>query len=187
MHFLLQLNLQRPVKVCENFQFAYMFFCNGYSDEPNGGQCPSWDAQAGANCVRLVSNPDSKQCVDGRGVVRYGAFTVELRVRHEPVVDTEDFSLPDKVFLDKQGKEDIRANTSCTIKIGGIPVFLQPPQFLACPNCAGPMHFIAQIGSELESPGWGGYSLNLAGGVLFVFKCAKECSETGAAMYLQID
>jgi hypothetical protein len=186
MDFLLQLDLQEPVQVSEKSRFAYLFFCNGYCDEPNGTQCPSWDAQAGSNCVRLVSNPDPKLLVHDRGVVRYDEFTVKLRLRYEPVVDTEDFSLPDEVFLDNNRKEDIRSNTSCTIKIGGTPVFLQTSEHIVCPICAGPMQFIAQIGSELENPGWGGYSLEVAGGELFVFKCAKECSAKGAAMYLQV-
>jgi hypothetical protein len=164
MDFLLQLDLQRPVKVSETFRLAYLFFCNGYCDEPNGAQCPSWDARRGSNCVRLVSNPQRNERVDGRGVVRYDDFAVEFKVRQEPIVDTEDVSLRDEVFRDKEGKEDIRSNTSRTIKIGGTPVFLQTPDSLDCPECAGPMQFIAQIGAELENPGWGGYSFNLAGG-----------------------
>lgn len=187
MDFLVQLDLQSPVKVSENFRFGYVFFCNGFYDEPNGAQCPSWDAQAGSNCVRLVTDPDPNQRIYGRGVIQYDEFALQLRLRHEPVVDTEDFSLPNDVFREREGKEDIRSNTSCTIKIGGTPVFLQTPESLECPECGGRMQFIAQIGSELENPGWGGYSFNLAGGELFVFMCAKECSASGVAMYLQVD
>jgi hypothetical protein len=187
MNFLVQLDLHTSGKVSQKFRFAYLFFCNGFSDWPKGTQCPSWDAQAGSNCVRLISNPLPAHGIEARGIVRYDEFSVDLRVRYEPVVDSEDFSFADELFLDSEGKEDIRSNTSCTIKIGGTPVFLQTPERIECPACAGPMQFIAQIGSELENPGWGGYSLDLAGGELFVFKCATECSAKGAAMYLQLD
>ena len=120
MDFLLQLDLQYPVYASDRFRFAFLFFCSGYGDEPNGAQCPSWDAYLGSNCVRLVSNPQPNERIDGRGVIRYDDFEVEFKVRHEPVVDTEDFSLPDRAFRDREGKENIRANTSCTIKIGGL-------------------------------------------------------------------
>jgi hypothetical protein len=120
-------------------------------------------------------------------VQQYDDFALKMKIRYEPVVDTEDFSLPDEAFLDQSGKEDIREDTSCTIKIGGTPVFLQTPQRVKCPKCRGPVAFLAQIGSELEDPGWGGYSLELAGGELFVFKCRAECCPDGTAMYLQLD
>jgi rubredoxin len=186
MDFLLQLDFHNPVNLSSRFKFAYIFFCNGYIDEPNGVQCPSWEQQAGSNCVLLLSSPDPSSCIDGRGVVRYDDFSLAMQIRHEPVVDSEDFSLPDDVFLDKTGKEDIRDNTSCTIKLGGTPVFLQTPEEVECPECGGRVTFLAQIGSELENPGWGGYSFNTSGGEFFVFKCAKECSPRGAVMYLQI-
>ncbi len=186
MDFLIQLDLQTPISFSNKFKFAYIFFCNGYTDEPNGHQCPSWDPRSGANSVLLLSSPNPSSCVDGMGVVRYDDFLLLMKTRFEPVVDGEDYSLPDQAFLDKTGNEDIREYTSCLVKIGGTPMYLQTPEKINCPECGGRLTFLAQIGSELENPGWGGYSFNTGGGELFVFKCFKECSPKGVVMYLQV-
>lgn len=183
MAFLAQLNLREPVRVSDRFSFAYLFMCRGFRDERG---CPSWDPEEGSNCVVLKSSPDASSLCACPGEHRFDDFELSISERQEPVVENSDMDeLPDDAFLDASGKEFVHHHTSRIIKVGGIPIWMQSPETLHCPCCKGPMKFIAQVGSELENPGFGGYGFDVAAGEFFVFRCEAECSPQGAAMSLQ--
>lgn len=183
MAFLAQLDLHNPVRVSESFAFRYMFMCRGFRDERG---CPSWDPEEGANCVLLKSTPDAASLCPCPGEHRFDDFELSLSERQEPFLEGPDIDdLPDEAFLDATGKEFVHYDTSRIIKIGGIPIWIQSPEVPQCPCCKGSMTFIAQVGSELENPGFGGYGFDVAAGEFFVFRCEAECSPQGAVMGLQ--
>jgi hypothetical protein len=84
--------------------------------------------------------------------------------------------------MDPTGEWQLGTDSTETIKLGGTPVWFQNPEEVLCAQCGGPTVFIAQLGPELENPGYGGYSLPTAGAPM-VFRCADECTDQGVALW----
>ncbi len=186
MDFYCQINLIDPIVVSERYERCYVFLCHGYIDRQMPDQCATFLPNVGTNAAILISGLNLKTLCKNKGVEVFDSFLCDFSQREEPIVDSCDATLPDSAFLDKSGRNDIRDSTSQVLKIGGTPVFVQDRMDLVCPVCSGKMKFFAQIGSELEDAGYGGYSLPIGdAGEIYLYKCEQECSPVSTSVFWQ--
>ncbi len=182
MDFLAQIPLQRPLRFSGRYTMAYVFMCHGRLDHRGWLECHTWEAGEGANAV-ILQEP-SEQAMVLEHPSQYPDYVVTLRHAREPLVDTADYSIDER----------LRDRVHEGIKLGGVPLWVQNSDTPRCPQCHGPTRFVAQFPTELDGrvPAieyWGSdaYKFFAFGdaGVGYVFVCQGQCGPDGAAFLWQ--
>jgi hypothetical protein len=147
MQFLAQLRVTGPDRL------ALVFQC-----QTDPGQCDEWEAFSGGNAVLLV-DPSAPE------LVAAPAGETTRPQRHGVDLVGTDADYATARYTAKRPREIVG-------QLGGEPSWLQADEVPACPDCAEPMGFVAQLEEGPTGMNFGG------GGAAYVFRCAG--CDTGA-------
>ncbi len=157
--FLGQIRLEDPARLLLLFQCEY-----------DPGACETWEADAGANhaeTLLLDGTPLALRPVPTTGLTTrpatYGART-------EPS-SAADYDTARNAWTGR-GRDILGL-------LGGAPSWIQGDQTPACPDCAAPMRFVAQLEQGPDAAS----EMNLGGGCAYVFECT--CAHRPARLLWQ--
>jgi len=185
LEFLVQVPLQEPIRLSNQFYMAYVFMCPGKFDERGWLTCHTWEPNSGANLVLLQRKEITTTIYEHPS--EYPDYEAKLTLTQEAVIDNSS-----DVNLDEEILETVHETT----KLGGTPLWLQFNEKPNCPNCGGKMKFIAQLDAVLDgrlpadSKEWdtGKFKFFHFGGddgLAYLFLCENECDPTGVSFLWQ--
>lgn len=140
MEFIGQFCLSQPLKLSAKYEMAYVFMCPGEYDANGWLICETWNYQSGANVVILQRKNDTFHSENYQQKIP--EYILDFEKYDEPLIDFSDYDID----------EEVRDSVVTTMKIGGVPAWLQDNETPDCPICGKPMKFVAQVSSELNGP-----------------------------------